>query len=50
MPIMAILLGRLIDSFGENQNNKDVLHAVSKVSLKFVYLVIGVGVASFLRK
>nr|GEU41833.1 ABC transporter B family member 21-like [Tanacetum cinerariifolium] len=49
MPIMAVIFGKLIDSFGENQNNKDVLHAVSKVSLKFVYLAIGAGVASFLQ-
>ncbi|KAL6339778.1 hypothetical protein AAG906_034864 [Vitis piasezkii] len=47
MPLMAILFGDLIDSFGQNQNNKDVVDIVSKVSLKFVYLAVGAGIAAF---
>lgn len=31
LPIMTILFGELIDSFGQNQNNNDVVDAVSKV-------------------
>ncbi|KAK6785819.1 hypothetical protein RDI58_014344 [Solanum bulbocastanum] len=49
LPIMTILFGELTDSFGQNQNNKDVLRVVSRVSLKFVYLALGCGVASFLQ-
>lgn len=49
MPLMTVLFGDLIDSFGENQNNNDVVRVVSKVSLKFVYLAIGAGFASFLQ-
>ncbi|KAJ0110909.1 hypothetical protein Patl1_00783 [Pistacia atlantica] len=49
MPIMAILFGDLTDSFGQNQNNGDVVDAVSKVSLKFVYLAIGAGIAAFMQ-
>ncbi|XP_024981326.1 ABC transporter B family member 21-like [Cynara cardunculus var. scolymus] len=49
MPLMTILFGDLIDAFGQNQNTNDVVHVVSKVSLKFVYLAIGAGVASFLQ-
>ncbi|KAH7855870.1 hypothetical protein Vadar_029896 [Vaccinium darrowii] len=49
MPIMTILFGEIINSFGQNQNNKDVVHAVSKVALKFVYLALGSGVVSFLQ-
>lgn len=49
LPIMTILFGELIDSFGQNQNNKDVLRVVSKVSLKFVYLALGCGAAAFLQ-
>ncbi|XP_074310728.1 ABC transporter B family member 21-like [Silene latifolia] len=49
MPLMAILLGDLIDAFGQNQNTKHVVHVVSQVALKFVYLAIGSGVASFLQ-
>ncbi|KAJ0053287.1 hypothetical protein Pint_00768 [Pistacia integerrima] len=49
MPIMAILFGDLTDSFGQNQNNGNVVDAVSKVSLKFVYLAIGAGIAAFMQ-
>lgn len=31
MPLMTIFLGDMIDAFGENHNNKDVVHVVSKV-------------------
>ncbi|KAK4847319.1 hypothetical protein QYF36_011543 [Acer negundo] len=46
MPLMAIIFGDLIDSFGQNQNSIDIV----KVSLKFVYLGVGSAVASFLRE
>ncbi|XP_009778876.1 ABC transporter B family member 21-like [Nicotiana sylvestris] len=49
LPIMTILFGELTDSFGQNQNNKDVLRVVSRVSLKFVYLALGCGAAAFLQ-
>nr|XP_043609073.1 ABC transporter B family member 21-like [Erigeron canadensis] len=49
MPLMNVLMGELIDSFGENQNSKNIVHLVSKVSVKFVYLAIGAGIASFLQ-
>ncbi|KAL9397183.1 hypothetical protein Peur_011436 [Populus x canadensis] len=49
LPIMSILFGDLINSFGKNQNNKDVVDLVSKVSLKFVYLGVGSAVGSFLQ-
>nr|XP_043636259.1 ABC transporter B family member 21-like isoform X2 [Erigeron canadensis] len=48
MPLMTILFGDLINSFGENQNNNEVVDAVTKVALKFVYLGIGCGIAAFL--
>ncbi|CAD5165795.1 unnamed protein product [Musa acuminata subsp. malaccensis] len=49
LPIMTILFGNLIQSFGGASNLDDVIDEVSKVSLKFVYLAIGAGVASFLQ-
>ncbi|GJS38632.1 ABC transporter B family member 21-like protein [Tanacetum coccineum] len=49
MPLLAIVFGEVVDSLGENQNNKDVVHLVSKASLKFVYLAVGSGVTSFLQ-
>ncbi|KAJ0453574.1 putative ABC-type xenobiotic transporter [Helianthus annuus] len=48
LPLMTILLGDLINSFGHNQNN-NVVDVVSKVALKYLYLGIGCGVASFLQ-
>ncbi|XP_039128461.1 ABC transporter B family member 11-like isoform X2 [Dioscorea cayenensis subsp. rotundata] len=49
MPLMTILFGDMIQSFGGTTDIHDVVHEVSKVSLKFVYLAIGAGVASFLQ-
>ncbi|KAG1370988.1 ABC transporter B family member 4 [Cocos nucifera] len=49
LPLMTILLGDLIQSFGGALDVHDVVHRVSKVALKFVYLAIGSGVASFFQ-
>ncbi|KAF9669200.1 hypothetical protein SADUNF_Sadunf14G0083100 [Salix dunnii] len=49
IPIMSILFGDLTNSFGQNQNSKEVVDVVSKVSLKFVYLGLGSAVAAFLQ-
>ncbi|CAM6028990.1 unnamed protein product [Sphagnum balticum] len=48
LPIMTLILGGLINAFGDNQNdNQQVIHAVSKMALKYVYLAIGAAVASY---
>ncbi|TKY52407.1 ABC transporter B family member 4 [Spatholobus suberectus] len=49
LPLMTLLFGQMIDSFGSNQRNSNVVEEVSKVSLKFVYLAIGSGTAAFLQ-
>ncbi|XP_061367873.1 ABC transporter B family member 21-like [Gastrolobium bilobum] len=49
LPLMTLLFGQMINSFGSNQQNPDVVKEVSKVSLKFVYLAVGSGVAAFLQ-
>ncbi|CAH2039117.1 unnamed protein product [Thlaspi arvense] len=49
LPFMTLLFGDLIDSFGQNQNNKDIVDVVSKVCLKFVYLGLGTLGAAFLQ-
>ncbi|KAF7144597.1 hypothetical protein RHSIM_Rhsim04G0106200 [Rhododendron simsii] len=49
MPLMTVLMGNIIDSFGQTQNNKEVVQEVSKVSLNFVYLALGAGVAACLQ-
>ncbi|XP_062143486.1 ABC transporter B family member 21-like isoform X2 [Alnus glutinosa] len=50
MPLMTILFGQLINTFASNQaNNNEVVHEISKVAIKFVYLAVGVGCASCLQ-
>ncbi|XP_071713966.1 ABC transporter B family member 11-like [Rutidosis leptorrhynchoides] len=49
MPLMTVLFGDIINSFGENQNSHHVVAVVSKVSLKIIYLGVGCGVAAFLQ-
>jgi len=34
LPVMTLLFGDLIDSFGKNQNNKDIVDVVSKVKIQ----------------
>jgi ATP-binding cassette subfamily B (MDR/TAP) protein 1 len=36
-PIMSILFGDLVNSFGQNQNNKDVVDLVTKVNIINIY-------------
>ncbi|KAI9194655.1 hypothetical protein LWI28_007994 [Acer negundo] len=47
MPLMALLFGSFVNSFGDNANTKQMVDEVSKVSLKFLYLAIGSGAAGF---
>ncbi|KAI3744849.1 hypothetical protein L1987_57945 [Smallanthus sonchifolius] len=47
MPLQTLIFGELIDTFGGNQDNKDIVHQVSKVSIKYVYLALGTGAAAF---
>ncbi|KAJ6343832.1 hypothetical protein OIU76_005556 [Salix suchowensis] len=49
MPVMTLLLGDVIDAFGNNQLSKDMTGLVSKVSLKFVYLAVCSGIAACLQ-
>lgn len=47
-PLMTLIFGQLINTFGESDPSH-VVHEVSRVSLKFVYLAIGSGIASLLQ-
>ncbi|XP_047154648.1 ABC transporter B family member 9-like isoform X3 [Vigna umbellata] len=47
-PIMTVILGKLINTFGSTDPS-NTIKEVSKVSLLFVYLAIATGVASFLQ-
>ncbi|XP_057439153.1 ABC transporter B family member 4-like [Lotus japonicus] len=49
MPILSLLLGQMVNSFGNNQFSPDIVNQVSKVCLKFVCLGIGNAVAAFLQ-
>ncbi|WOL11783.1 hypothetical protein Cni_G20547 [Canna indica] len=49
LPLMTVLFGNLIQSFGGASSSHDVIDKVSKVALDFVYLAVGSGVASFLQ-
>ncbi|KMZ73429.1 ABC transporter B family member 21 [Zostera marina] len=50
LPIMSILFGEVIDSFGTNSaDTKNIVKEVSKIVLKFVYLGLGSGIVSFLQ-
>ncbi|KDP28337.1 hypothetical protein JCGZ_14108 [Jatropha curcas] len=49
MPLMSLLLGQMIDSFGTNQTGNVMVHIVSQVSLKYVYLAAGAAAAAFLQ-
>ncbi|KAK4407429.1 ABC transporter B family member 11 [Sesamum angolense] len=46
LPLMTLLFGELANSFGQNAETKRVVSEVSKVSLKYVYLALGSGVAA----
>ncbi|URD76940.1 ABC transporter B family member [Musa troglodytarum] len=49
LPLMTVLFGDLIQSFGGASDVHDVLRRVSKVALEFIYLAVGAGVVSFLQ-
>ncbi|XP_049364001.1 ABC transporter B family member 11-like [Solanum verrucosum] len=48
-PLMAVLFGELVDSFGMTVDSKKIVDEVSKVALKFVYLALGSGLATFIQ-
>ncbi|MCD7451660.1 ATP-binding cassette sub- B member 9 [Datura stramonium] len=47
-PLMSLVFGDLVDSYG-NSNQSNILHKVSGISLKLVYLGIGSGIASLFQ-
>ncbi|PIN17698.1 Multidrug/pheromone exporter, ABC superfamily [Handroanthus impetiginosus] len=47
LPLMTLLFGELANSFGHNVGTKNVVNEVSKVSIKFVCLALGSGIAAF---
>lgn len=47
-PFMTLIFGHLINSFGSSDRSH-VVHEVSKVAVKFLYLAAGTGIAAFLQ-
>ncbi|KAK3037392.1 hypothetical protein RJ639_030154 [Escallonia herrerae] len=47
-PIMTVIFGQLINSFGTS-NDSEVVDEISEVCIKYVYLAIGAGIASLLQ-
>ncbi|PIN25673.1 Multidrug/pheromone exporter, ABC superfamily [Handroanthus impetiginosus] len=47
-PIMTLIFGQFINSFG-GTDSSHVVHEVSKVSVKFMYLGVGAGTATLLQ-
>ncbi|PRQ39610.1 putative xenobiotic-transporting ATPase [Rosa chinensis] len=47
LPLMTVIMGEVINSFGETTNTKNVVSLVSQVALKFVYLAVGAAAAAF---
>ncbi|KAK3017231.1 hypothetical protein RJ639_007149, partial [Escallonia herrerae] len=46
-PLMAVIFGELVDTFGKTSDTKILAHEVFKVSRKFVYLAMESGLAAF---
>ncbi|XP_042462551.1 ABC transporter B family member 11-like isoform X1 [Zingiber officinale] len=49
LPMSTVFFGDMVNAFGMNINIRSIAHAVSKVSLKFVYLGLATGIASLLQ-
>ncbi|KAF7818078.1 ABC transporter B family member 21-like [Senna tora] len=49
LPLMTLLFGEMINAFGSNQYDPNIVDQISKVALKFVYLAVGSGIAAFLQ-
>ncbi|OUZ99838.1 ABC transporter [Macleaya cordata] len=49
MPVVTILGGNVLNSFGQTKGGKDLLKEVSKIALQFIYLGVGSGFASFFQ-
>nr|XP_009417767.1 PREDICTED: ABC transporter B family member 21-like isoform X2 [Musa acuminata subsp. malaccensis] len=49
LPLTTVLFGDMINTFGKTRDINYIVHEVSKVALKFVYLGIANAIASFLQ-
>nr|GEU90366.1 ABC transporter B family member 11-like isoform X1 [Tanacetum cinerariifolium] len=49
IPMQTLIFGELIDAYSQTTDDKAIVHQVSKVSLKYVYLALGAGAATFFQ-
>ncbi|KAK4586298.1 hypothetical protein RGQ29_023461 [Quercus rubra] len=49
LPLMTMVFGDILDSFGRTVNTKDIVHEVSEGTLKFLYMAVASGAASFFQ-
>ncbi|XP_024022964.1 ABC transporter B family member 11 [Morus notabilis] len=49
LPLMTVIFGTMVDSFGESVNTKEVLPNVSEVCLYYVYLALGSATCALLQ-
>ncbi|KAJ0978044.1 hypothetical protein J5N97_013518 [Dioscorea zingiberensis] len=45
-PLMIVIFGDIMDALGETANTNEIVPAVSKVAIRFIYLGVGTCVAS----
>ncbi|XP_002967417.2 ABC transporter B family member 21 [Selaginella moellendorffii] len=49
-PLMALIFGQVANAFGENEHNvSNLVHEVSKVALRYVFLGLGTGAAALME-
>ncbi|XP_050239583.1 ABC transporter B family member 11-like [Quercus robur] len=49
IPLMTMVFGDILDSFGRTVNTKDIVHVVSEGTLKFLYMAVASSAASFFQ-
>ncbi|PIA37890.1 hypothetical protein AQUCO_02900023v1, partial [Aquilegia coerulea] len=49
IPLTTYLFGQMVDAFGRTADSTNLVHQVSKLSLRLVYLGIGTAVATFFQ-
>ncbi|KAI4311051.1 hypothetical protein MLD38_035987 [Melastoma candidum] len=49
MPLMTVILGEVVNTFGMTNNPGGVAHSVSRVALKFLYLAVGSGASACIQ-
>ncbi|XP_023885640.2 ABC transporter B family member 11 [Quercus suber] len=49
IPLMTMVFGDILDSFGRTVDTKDIVHEISEGTVKFLYVAVASGAASFFQ-